>query len=82
MSTFLREVDRVVNIVKTVALANQDYLPFLERYRELSSAHTSPDLERAGSRLACLVAKNAISIGAIGLMNQLLAKIAGLLSRQ
>ena len=137
VSTFPPEDDRVVNIVKTVALADPDYLPFLEQYRELSFAHTSPDLERELGRdlhallqqmpdrsvqlaklsqankrptfdggtatvpvllAAAFLLRTHLRIkksnggkweflvehkpGDSGLVNQLLAKIAGLLSRQ
>jgi hypothetical protein len=45
VSELLPKDDQIVSAVKTLALADPDYLAFVEQYRELSFARTSPALE-------------------------------------
>src|SRR5882762_5032371 len=45
VSELLPKNDRAANTVKSLALADPDYPPFVEQYRELSFAPASPALE-------------------------------------
>jgi hypothetical protein len=45
MSVCLVQNDRIVTAVKTLAVSDPDYLPFLEQHQELFFNHAPPDVE-------------------------------------